>query len=397
MTHELPQAYRFAGLHCGIKKNTSREDLSLVVSDRPAVGVGVFTKNLVQAAPVLLNRQRTPSESIRAVVTNSGVANACTGDRGLADARRMAEITAATIGCEADDVLVQSTGVIGVFLPLEKIATGIEQAARRLAADEPSLVAAARGMMTTDTVHKLSSRTIEVAGRAVGLLGVAKGAAMIAPNMATMLAVIVTDAALKPAAAQQSLTAAVEETFNCISIDGHMSTNDTVLLLANGAATGEPLGGDDLDAFQAAVVEVCAELAHAIVDDGEGASHTMTIDVIGCASRDDARRIAREIGESPLVKTALAGADPNWGRIISAAGYSGVDLDPDKLDLTLNDVLLYKDGAPTTFDAAAVSQSMRERRDSSIVLNVNAGSERVRFLATDLTAEYVRLNADYTT
>ena len=247
---------------------------------------------------------------------------------GLRDAEEMARLAAAACGAEPDQALVLSTGVIGAFLPMDRIAQGIAAAAVKLGRNEASLVSAARGMLTTDTVHKLAGRTITIGGREIQITGMAKGAAMMGPNMATMLALIMTDAALAPAVAQAALSAATNESFNCMSVDGHMSTNDTVLLLANGAAGGPPLAGEDLAAFQAALDEVCVDLAKAIAGDGEGATHLVTIEISGCADRQTALEIAKTVANSPLVKTALHGADPNWGRIVSAAGYAGVPFDP---------------------------------------------------------------------
>ncbi|HEY5312399.1 MAG TPA: bifunctional ornithine acetyltransferase/N-acetylglutamate synthase, partial [Pirellulales bacterium] len=277
------------------------------------------------------------------------------------------------------------------------IQAGIQAAAGRLAADEAALVLAARGMLTTDSTHKLAGRTFNVAGQPIHITGMAKGAAMIGPNMATMLGLVLTDAALSPQAAQTALAVAVADSFNCISVDGHMSTNDTVLLLANGAASSTPLAGSDLAAFQAELSSVCQELARAIPADGEGATHLVTIDVRGCASRETARQIAKTVAESALVKTAVAGADPNWGRIVSAAGYAGVPFDPAGVSLRLNGTLLYEHGVPLAFDAAAVSASIRGNRDTAIELDFEEGDAHIRFWSTDLTAEYVRLNADYHT
>ncbi|MFM8802775.1 MAG: bifunctional ornithine acetyltransferase/N-acetylglutamate synthase, partial [Planctomycetia bacterium] len=222
-------------------------------------------------------------------------------------------------------------------------------------------------------------------------------AAMIGPRMATMLGVILTDAPVKPADAQRLLREAAEETFNCVSVDGHTSTNDTVLLLANGAAGGKPLSGAGLDAFQRALADACETLAREIADDGEGATHVLRIEVKGCASRDEARQIARSVADSPLVKTAICGADPNWGRIVSAAGYSGVTFDPDRLILRLNGTLLFRDGAPVAFDGGAVSTSIQASRETLIELDFGSGPGAIRFYSSDLTAEYVRLNADYHT
>ena len=397
MTFEVPRGFRLAGLHCGIKSDVDKADLTLIVTDRPATAAGVYTQNRVVAAPVTLDRERTPSESIRAVVINSGNANACTGDRGLNDAREMARLAAGTCDASPDQALVLSTGIIGEFLPMDKIAQGIADARERLGQDSESLIAAARGMMTTDTVEKLAERKVELASGEVGVLGMAKGAAMIGPNMATMLGVVLTDAALSPENARATLTEAVRDSFNCISVDGHMSTNDTVLLVASGASPCGPLTGEELRSFSEALQQVCIELARAIPADGEGAEHLITIDVEGCADRDSAHKIAKTVAESPLVKTAVAGADPNWGRIVSAAGYSGVPFDPAGVDLIVNGTLLYEQGAPVDFDESQVSGSMRDNRDTSIVLRFREGDERLRFWTTDLTAEYVRLNADYHT
>jgi glutamate N-acetyltransferase/amino-acid N-acetyltransferase len=351
----------------------------------------------VFAAPVAYDRQTTPAGNIRAVVINSGNANACTGQRGLDDARAMAGMAAATCGAKAEQALVLSTGVIGHFLELDKIGAGIKAAAATLDDSEAALTLAARGMLTTDTTHKVASRGVKVGAHSVTITGMAKGAAMIGPNMATMLGLVLTDAALDVAVAQEMLSEVADQTFNCISVDGHMSTNDTVLLVANGAAGGPALRGDDLQKFRAALGEVCAELARAIPADGEGATHLIALEVNGCQTPQAARQIAKTVADSPLVKTAIHGADPNWGRVVSAAGYAGIEFDPTGVDLHINGFLLYRQGAPVEFDAAEVSNSIRASRDTSIVLKFSEGSASSRFWTTDLTAEYVRLNADYHT
>lgn len=397
MSYPIPQGFRLSSVHCGIKSSSGKLDLSLIVSDGPAAAAGVYTQNLVFAAPVGWDRKLTPSGEIRAVVVNSGNANACTGAQGDRDTSEMARLTAASIEAESQQVLVLSTGVIGKFLPMPKISAGITAAQRSLARTNEALINAATGMLTTDTRHKLAGRQVKLAGGEITITGMVKGAAMIGPNMATMLGVILTDAALDPPTAQSILSAAVSHSFNCISVDGHMSTNDTVLLLANGAAGPKALSSDDLERIGEAVREVAMELAQAIPADGEGATHLVTIDVTGCAERDEAHRIAKTVAESPLVKTAIAGGDPNWGRIVSAAGYAGVPFHPGRVTLRLNGVLLYAQGAPVEFDAAAVSQSIRDNRDTRIELQFDRGDANVRFWTTDLTAEYVRLNADYTT
>lgn len=397
MSLRFPTGFRGTGLHSGVKRNPQKEDLALVVSDRPSVGVGVYTRNLVCAAPVTLDRTRTPSTSIRAVIVNSGVANACTGERGDRDAREMTRLAAEACGIREEETLVLSTGVIGTHLPLDKIAAGIQKIVPLLGNDSVSLVKAARGMMTTDTVHKLRGREVQIEGQTICMTGMAKGAAMIGPNMATMLSLILTDAQVDVTDAQAALSEAVVESFNCISVDGHTSTNDTVLLLANGAAGGPPLKGRPLDAFRATLLEVCEDLAQSIPADGEGATHLITVEVHGTRSREDAVQIAKTIADSPLVKTAIAGADPNWGRIVSAAGYARVPFNPAQISLLINGLLVYERGAPVSFDEEAVSNSIRENRDTHLVLLLDEGAAAARFWTTDLTAEYVRLNADYHT
>ncbi|HVT26576.1 MAG TPA: bifunctional ornithine acetyltransferase/N-acetylglutamate synthase, partial [Lacipirellulaceae bacterium] len=303
------------------------------------------------------------------------------------------------------------------MMPMDKIRAGIQAASAQLGDDPKSLENAARGIMTTDTVPKLCGREVTIGGLPTRVTGIAKGAAMIGPNMATMLSLIMTDAPLTKHDAQAALVSAMDESFHCISVDGHMSTNDTVILLANGAAAlspspsgrgarGEgalqeqrpaPLSGKPLEDFRTTLLEVCEDLAQSIPADGEGATHLITVEVHGCRNRQDALKIGKTIADSPLVKTAIAGADPNWGRIVSAAGYAGVQFDPAKVTLHLNGLLLYERGAPVDFDPDAAAKSIAADRDTSIVLILEEGKSAARFWTTDLTAEYVRLNADYHT
>lgn len=397
MASLLPKSYRFAGVQCGLKPGADKLDLALVVSDQPANAAGVYTQNRVFAAPVAWDRSRTPGENFRAVMINSGNANACTGDRGLRDVAESTRLVGRAVQSLSDQVLVMSTGVIGRFLPMDALARGIQDAAGDLAADAAALSRAAMAIMTTDTVPKCASRSGTIGGVEITVCGVCKGAAMIGPHMATMLALLMTDAAIAPANLQETLSDVVDETFNCISVDGHVSTNDTVLLLANGAAGGPSLTGANLKSFQELLRQTCAELARMIPADGEGATHLIEINVAGCKTRDAARQIARSVADSPLVKTAIHGADPNWGRIISAAGYAGIEFDPTGVDLDLNGIALCRQGAPVGFDAAAVSQSMRDHRETNILLQFREGHAGIRFWTADLTAEYVHLNADYTT
>ncbi|MEX0937454.1 MAG: bifunctional glutamate N-acetyltransferase/amino-acid acetyltransferase ArgJ [Pirellulales bacterium] len=393
----IPRGFRAAGVHCGLKRNPNKPDVALIVSDRPSTAAGVYTQNVVCAAPVRLDRQRTPSDSIRAVVVNSGNANACTGEQGDRDALQMAEWAAQACGADGSQVLVLSTGIIGELLPMDRIQRGIEAASSRLGSDEETFETAARGLLTTDSTHKIASDEVPLDAGPVRILGIAKGAAMIGPNMATMLAVILTDAVIDPQTAQQLLATATDDTFNCISVEGHVSTNDSVVLLANGASGTDVSAGREKDLFTTGLCHVCEDLARAIPSDGEGATHLITIEIHGCANRENARRIAKTVANSPLVKTAIAGADPNWGRIVSAAGYAGVQFDPMMVSLHVNGLLLYERGVPVPFDGAKVSQSIRDHRDTSIVLLFSEGSSSARFWTSDLTAEYVRLNADYHT
>lgn len=400
MEHEffIPKGYRFAGVNAAIKPNSTKLDFSLIVSDRPATAAGVYTTNLNCGAPVAYDRERTPGRGFRVVATDSGVANACTGKIGLHNARKMAEYAGEAVGATGDQTLVMSTGVIGVHLPMDRIAQGAEKAAAKLGSSLKDFEKAASAIMTTDTKMKTVSREAALPnGKTIRIAGMCKGAGMIGPKMATMLATVVTDAMLDPEDAQKILSESAEDTFNCISVDGHTSTSDTLLLLANGAADPEPLKGDDLKAFADLLLDALKELAPQIPNDGEGASHLITIDVFGAPDRDSAKLMAQTVANDALVKTAICGADPNWGRIVSATGRCGVPYDPSKVSLKVNGFLLYENGAPVPFDKKVVSDSIRNNRDTSFELFFQEGEGSVRFWTSDLTVEYVHINADYTT
>ncbi len=294
--------------------------------------------------------------------------------------------------------LVISTGVIGNMLPMKKVRAGIADASRQLAATKEGFLSAARGIMTTDTVEKYVTKQLTLPSQnTVTIAGICKGAAMIGPKMATLLAVVMTDAALEPEMAQQILRQAADVSFNCVTVEGHTSTSDTLLLLANGAASPEPLAGADFEAFSIALRELCIELAIKVPADGEGATHLITVDVEGCQDEAAVRAIARKVSEDALVKTAICGADPNWGRIVSASGTAGVPYDPGKMSLKLNGFELFRNGEPLSFDKETVANSIRASRDTHILLRFGEGDASIRFWTTDLTAEYVRLNSDYTT
>ncbi len=392
---KLPHGYRFAGVHCGIRPDPERLDLALVVSDVPARAAGVFTRNRVLAAPVKVCRERVPTTASRGLVICSGNANACTGQRGLDDARRMTAVLAESLGCEPEQVLVCSTGVIGRPLPMTEIESGIGAAALELEHSSAAFERAAQAILTTDSCIKVSFRTLMIDGKEVRIAGFAKGAAMIGPNLATLLAFVLSDAAVAARDLQQLAVQAADRTFNCISVEGHTSTNDTLLLFANGQ--GKPLQGSALEDFNRAVTAVCADLARAMAADGEGASHLIAIHVQGLDNDHDARRIARAVADSPLVKTALFGADPNWGRILSAAGYAGVEFEESQCSLWLDDFLLYREGVPVPFDAALVSTHIKNHRDLCLRLLFTIGTGKCTFYTCDLTYEYVRINAEYTT
>lgn len=391
---QLPSGFRFAGITCGIKAS-GKPDLALIVGDRPLVGAGVYTTNQIVAAPVVVCRGRTPSSSLRAVVINSGNANACTGDAGLRAAESMTERVAGHIGCRPEDVLVMSTGVIGRPLPLDKVLPGIDSAFERLGVDSESFVGCSTAIMTTDAFRKSVTAEVTIDWREYRVAAMAKGAGMIAPNMATMLAVVTTDAPLAQDDLVDLLRHSADHSFNRVSVDGHTSTNDTLLLLSSGE--GQPLAGAALTQFRDFLRQACIDLAKQLVADGEGATHIMEIRVSGAASNDDANRIAQVIGESPLVKTAITGGDPNWGRIVSAAGYAGPRIQPERTSLHILDMPLYQNGTPLVFDAAKASNLIKSSPTVVIDLVVGDGPGKATRWASDITVEYVRFNSEYTT
>ncbi len=394
----LPAGFRASGVRAGIKPSGGM-DLAVLIAEQNCSAAGTFTTNRIAAAPVHWDRGLVPSSIVRVVVINAGNANAATGKLGMENVRKTAEVAAEKLGCRVDQILVASTGVIGHQLPMEKVESGVAAAIEAASADSLGFRDASLAILTTDTRPKVVSRRWEVgdSGTQVTLLGLAKGAAMIGPRMATMLGFLLTDARVAPEDLQRILGGAVEDSFNCVSVEGHTSTNDTVLILAGGDPSTPTLTGPDLVEFAVMVREACVELARMIPEDGEGATHLITIDVLGAFDREEARTIARSVADSPLVKTAIHGADPNWGRIVSAAGYSGVPFDENELSLWLNGTPLYRDGAPLAFDAGQVSEGLRNNRDTAIRLVLKRGDGTIRFWTCDLTADYIRLNADYTT
>ncbi len=395
-----PQGFRAAAVAAGIKQS-GRPDLVLVVSDHDCAAAGVFTRNQVAAAPVLLDRATLAANpsAMRGVVINAGNANACTGAPGLADARETQRLAAEAAGARPEQLLVMSTGVIGVPLPMARLRAGVAEAAPRLSAGGGQ--AAAEAIMTTDTRPKHAAVVVDLPGGRVTLGGMAKGAGMIHPDMATLLGLLTTDAAIAPVLLDELLREAVAASFNAISIDGDTSTNDTVLLLANGA-TGIPVtDAESRDRFAAALGDLCLYLAQMIVRDGEGATRFVTITISGAATAGDARRVADTIATSPLVKTAFAGGDPNWGRIMMAAGRSGATIEQHRMALWVvapgePPLQLVRDGTPTPYaeaDAAAVFA----RPEFTVRLDLGLGDGAATLWTTDLTHDYVTINADYRT
>ena len=390
------RGFRASAVEAGIKPG--RTDLALLVSDRPCVASGVFTTNLAKAAPVLVCAEHLKGGSARAVIVNAGCANAATGPQGLADARETVALTAQALGCEANEVLVCSTGVIGVNLPMPKIRSAIPVAAASLSAEGGA--GAARAIMTTDTKPKESSRTFDVGGVAVTVGGMAKGAGMIAPNLAplhaTMLAFFTTDATIDRAMLDQALIEAVGPTFNRITVDSDTSTNDTAIVLANGAAGAMPITGPgpDYNLLRDAFREVCRDLALMMIRDGEGVQRIAEVVVKGARSQEDALRIARTIADSPLVKTALHGGDPNWGRILAAAGRAGVHFDIDKADVHIGQVLVCQGGAALDYDEAVAHDAMLQD-PGRLTVDLHAGDASESMWMCDLTRSYVDINAHY--
>ena len=402
----LPRGFRYAGVHCGIKKS-GRLDLGLIVADAPCAAAGVFTTNLVKAAPVLLCQAhlRRAASRMRALVVNSGNANCATGPDGMNASRFTAEAAARALACRPEQIFVCSTGVIGVPLPVDRIVGALPRLLPQLARDAASYEALSSSILTTDTHSKIAAASCRIGGRIVRVLGCAKGSGMIHPQMATMLAYVTTDAAVPAKILQRALREVTARTFNLVTVDGDTSTNDTVLTFASGASGAPAIrraGGAEYRAFVAALEIVCRDLALAIVADGEGASHLVAIDVRGAASDREAHRVAMTIAHSPLVKTAVAGADPNWGRILAAAGRSGANLDPDRVEIWFGGIKMFgapRGGGPSRplpFDEKAAHQRLLAQR-VEIAVDLKKGRGQARAWTCDFTAKYVDINASYRT
>lgn len=388
-----PTGFKAGGLFCGIRK--ARKDLALIVSEIPAVAAAVFTQNVLQAAPILVSKiQLKKSPYCSAVVVNSGNANACTGERGLNDAWAMAHATADALKIPSKDVIVSSTGVIGQNLPIEKILAGI-YALEPLVTSEGSN-SAAEAIMTTDTFSKQCAIEITLGGKIVKIGGIAKGSGMICPNMATMLAFITSDAKIPPELLNKALQSSNSRTFNRISVDGDMSTNDMALVLANGLAENPEIQSEtpEFELFQAGLEFVLLKLAKMIARDGEGATKLIEISVTGAKTEIEAEKAGRAVANSNLVKTAMHGADANWGRILAAIGYSGIDFDPYNVELSFNDVPVIGRNFALVLDEEKAKKTLSG--DEIIVhINLNRGNSSAKYWTCDLTKEYVHINASY--
>lgn len=389
-----PRGFRAAGVKAGIKEDAL--DLALLVADETCAAAGVFTMSRTAAPPVTLARENLASGRARAVVVNSGCANAATGPEGLADAREMTELAGRAVGCEPDEVIVASTGVIGVRLPMDRVRSGIADAGGQLSREHGAT--AARAIMTTDTKPKEASTEVAVGGVNCTVGGMAKGAGMIAPNMATMLAFFTTDATIAPPLLHRALVSAVGESLNRITVDGDTSTNDCAVVLASGRAGAPPIedAGADYAAFEDALTDVARQLSGMLVRDGEGVTRVAEVRVEGARTAEEADRVARVVAESPLVKTALYGGDPNWGRILAAAGRAGVDLDGDRVSIWIGDVQVAENGVPCEYaekDAAAAMEEDPVR----FRIRLAEGEATGWMLTSDLSHRYVDINAHYRT
>lgn len=412
--------FRAIGLHAGIK--ASEPDLAMIVSDTPASVAAVFTQSTVVGAPVEVSRERTAKGRVRGVVVNSGCSNVAMGARGIRDAKAMARLAADAIGCPEEEMLVASTGVIGEPLPMEVLRSGIPRAAAALSAS--GWGEAAEAIRTTDTHAKVASIRLEIGGHLITIEGIAKGSGMIEPNMATMLSFLATDAKLSPAVLRGMLRRVSDATYNCLSVDGETSTSDTVVLMANGAAggptiaapkaraalkggksSGKPEGDpfDDGARFEAALLAVCEDLVRQLARDGEGATKLLLIEVEGAKSRGEAERAARRIGNSLLVKTAVFGGDPNWGRILQAIGAGRISWNPEKARIRVGGVVVFSKGRSTgpkareRAEKAHESSALGKDEELKIQVDLGRGGHSARRFTCDLTYDYVKINAEYTT
>ena len=390
-----PQGFKAAGVRAGIKKNGNL-DVAVIYTEKEAAVAGVFTKNLVAAAPVHLSKIVVGTGTAHAVVANAGCANACTGEQGIRDAEKTAEIAAKELNCRADDVIVASTGLIGSNLPMEKMENGIKAAVKELSRE--GSVNAGNAIITTDTYSKACATEVEIGGVEVRFGAIAKGSGMIRPDMATMLCFITTDADIDQKLLQEALSDANELSFNMISVDGDMSTNDSVVVLANGAAGNKKIVSRDADyqKFYETLKNICTEIAKRIAADGEGATKFITVNVTGAESFSDAKQVAMAIANSPLCKTMFFGEDPNAGRVICAVGYSGVKIIPEKVAINFGGLTVYEKGLVTKFNVDAMKKILAAH-DITVNIELGQGNSSATVYTCDLSYRYVAINSEYST
>jgi glutamate N-acetyltransferase/amino-acid N-acetyltransferase len=388
------QGFLFSGISAGIKKDGKR-DLGLIYSEVPAQVAGLFTTNAVKAAPVQLGMERMKEGLCQAIVVNSGNANACTGGRGLKDAERVSWLVAKQLGINERLVFPSSTGVIGIPLPIKKIEEGIPELTDHLSPE--AWTSTVEAMMTTDTFPKVEVATCRIKGKRVKLSGMVKGAGMIRPNLATMLSFLVTDANIKASLLQRMLEKTAEASYNRITVDGETSTNDTVLLLANGKAGHPCLSRMDRDGevFQSMLSKVCRSLAESVVKDGEGATKVVEILIRGARNREEAKQAAYAVADSPLVKTAFFGEDANWGRILCALGYSGVHINPNRIDIFFDKAPIVRNGLGVGFRSEEKAGRILKNKSFKVMVDLHQGKSKFSVLTTDLSLDYVKINASY--
>ena len=394
-----PKGFKAGSVHCGLKRNIKNHDIGIIFSEQPCKTAALFTTNQIVAAPIKQSRNVVKNGTAQAIVVNSGNANACTGKKGEKDAETMALLTSKHLNIKPDEVIVASTGIIGHHLPMAKIKSGISKSSECLGDKNTHAINIAKAIMTTDLVPKHIAVQIKIGGKEVTIGAIAKGSGMISPDMATMFCLITTDAAISLNTLRSSIKRSTEISFNQITVDGHMSTSDMVAILANGMAQNRNITSStksELALFQKALDYVTMNMAKEIVKDGEGATKFVQIEIHEAKSVSEAKKIARTIAESPLVKTAINGEDPNWGRIVSAAGYAGVALDESKLHLSVNKVTIYKKGLPVT-PAPKRLNSVMKKKEITIQLHLGMGNKSTTLWTCDLSKEYVSINADYHT
>ncbi|MFW5500821.1 MULTISPECIES: bifunctional glutamate N-acetyltransferase/amino-acid acetyltransferase ArgJ [unclassified Maridesulfovibrio] len=390
---QIPEGYKFAALEAGFKYS-GRNDLALILSDVPAVAAAVFTKNKFQAAPVTVGKEiLAESQIVRGAIVNAGLANACTGAEGIEDCRESLILAAKYLGLNSRDLLPSSTGVIGPRFNMEKWREVAPKLKPALSDSDP--VKAAKAIMTTDKFPKIAWGEIECNGKPVRMLGMCKGAGMISPNMATMLGYVTCDAEVDPKWWQEALRRCIDKSFNCITVDGDTSTNDTVMAFANGASGVKAENAETQDAIESLLLDICQQLSYMIVQDAEGGTKVMHIKVSGAASDEDAELMVRAVGNSPLVKTALFGEDPNWGRIVAAAGRSGAEFDPEQLTLSFGKIVVFEKGKPVEGDMDALLEPIMRKQDVEVNITLGDGEGTSILQASDLTKEYISINADY--